>query len=118
MFFIENLYSQEKQRVQVKDNQKFSVAHYTGRVIYDSKRMPEKNRDFLPSEIIETMRSSGNPIISKLFTNKLDKTGNLIFSEERKSTRFKVISKVSYFLFSSFILLLEYSLQCVLITVK
>lgn len=56
--------------------------------------MPEKNRDFLPPEIIETMRRSRNPIISSLFSNKLDRNGNLLSAEETKLTRFVLLSKV------------------------
>lgn len=29
----------------------FSVAHYTGKVTYDSSSMPENNRDFVPPEV-------------------------------------------------------------------
>lgn len=56
----------------------FTVAHYTGKVTYDASEMPDKNRDFLPSEITESLRLSDNLIVKMLFTNKLDKTGNLI----------------------------------------
>lgn len=90
----DNLYSQDKFRIQIKDNTNFYVAHYTGRVMYDCKKMPEKNRDFLPPEIIETMRRSGNPTISHFFSSKLDRNGNLISVEESRPTRFRLASKV------------------------
>ncbi|GBP33660.1 Neither inactivation nor afterpotential protein C [Eumeta japonica] len=55
----------------------FSVAHYTGRVNYDARGMADKNKDFLPPEMISTMRASTSIAIQELFRNKLTKTGNL-----------------------------------------
>lgn len=96
VFLSENLYSQDKFRVHIQEKSQFSVAHYTGRVTYEGKNMPEKNRDFLPAEIIETLRGSGNSIISSLFSNKLNRNGNLMSDEETKSTKFRYMSKVHY----------------------
>lgn len=31
----------------------FSVAHYTGKVTYDASEMPEKNKDFVPPEVLK-----------------------------------------------------------------
>lgn len=56
----------------------FSVAHYTGTVWYNAKEMPNKNRDFLPPEIVQVLRESRNPIVKSLFKGKLDRLGNLI----------------------------------------
>lgn len=39
--------------------------------------MADKNKDFLPPEMIETMRASTNLTLQQLFKNKLTKTGNL-----------------------------------------
>lgn len=64
----------------------FSIAHYTGRVVYSTKEMPQRNRDFLPPEIIEVMRSSENVIVKSLFTNRLDKMGNLYVTFDEKPT--------------------------------
>lgn len=74
-----------------------TVIHYTGKVTYDCLEMPEKNRDFLSPEIIETLRSSKNAIISLMFTSKLDRTGNLIMAgEELRKTKYGFQSKVCY----------------------
>lgn len=77
----------------------FSIAHYTGKVLYDAKEMPERNRDFVPPEIIETLRQSKNPLIKGLFVNKLTKMGNLCvsFDDESKKTKrkFKMSSSSS-----------------------
>lgn len=42
--------------------------------------MADKNQDFLPPEMIETMRASTNLTVQQLFKNKLTKTGNLTVS--------------------------------------
>lgn len=63
--------------VKTETRSEFSVSHYTGQVTYDVKDMPEKNRDFLPPELIDTLRLSDNPIVRAMFMNKLDKFGNL-----------------------------------------
>ncbi|XP_052127874.1 neither inactivation nor afterpotential protein C-like [Frankliniella occidentalis] len=55
----------------------FVVAHYTGKVTYDVRAMAAKNRDFLPPEMIETMRLSNDANIKLMFTNQLSKSGNL-----------------------------------------
>lgn len=53
------------------------VAHYTGKVTYDVRAMPAKNRDFLPPEMIETLRQSSDNGVKLMFTNQLSKSGNL-----------------------------------------
>lgn len=68
----------EKKFVQVVERLEFSVAHYTGRVMYNAKNISEKNRDYLSPEIIEVFRSSNNSIVELLFKSKLDKAGNLV----------------------------------------
>lgn len=73
----------------VNNETEFSIAHYTGTVVYDPKEMPDKNRDFLPPEIIETLRLSDNATVKLLFTNKLDKFGNLIVFQENETSRYK-----------------------------
>ena len=67
----------------------FSVSHYTWKVTYYTGEMPDKNRNFLPPEVTETLRLSDNPTVKMLFTNKLDKTGNLklVFDNDETSTR-------------------------------
>lgn len=45
--------------------------------------MADKNKDFLPPEMIETMRASINVTVQQLFRNKLTKTGNLTVSSSQ-----------------------------------
>lgn len=63
--------------VKLSGSHEFSVAHYTGKINYDARDLAEKNRDFLPPEIIETLRASSDQTVRHLFTNKLTKSGSL-----------------------------------------
>ncbi|XP_017799206.1 PREDICTED: neither inactivation nor afterpotential protein C [Habropoda laboriosa] len=55
----------------------FTVAHYTGKLVYDASEIAEKNRDFVPPEMTETLRQSSIETVKDMFTNKLTKSGNL-----------------------------------------
>lgn len=58
------------------------MAHYTGRIIYDTRAFTDINRDFVPPEMIETFRSSCDENIMIMFTNQLTKAGNLTMNFE------------------------------------
>lgn len=60
----------------------FSVAHYTGKINYDARDLADKNRDYLPPEMMETLRMSEEEIIKLSFTNQLTKTGNLTMADD------------------------------------
>lgn len=55
------------------------MLHFTisRKVNYDARDLIEKNRDMIPSEMLETLRSSNEHIVKLCFTNPLSKTGNL-----------------------------------------
>lgn len=55
----------------------FSVQHYAERVTYDATGFLDKNRNFLPPEIVQLLRQSKNQVIKYLFQCPLTKTGNL-----------------------------------------
>lgn len=88
--YIEN--EKKRNHVSIINGMEFSIAHYTGKVTYDAKEMPDRNRDFVPPEIIETLRQSKDPMIKALFVNKLSKMGNLFvsFADESKKTKRKM----------------------------
>jgi myosin-3 len=44
--------------------------------------MVGKNQDFLPPEIVDTMRLSSDTVVKNLFINQFSRTGNLIMSAE------------------------------------
>ncbi|XP_059618004.1 neither inactivation nor afterpotential protein C [Phlebotomus argentipes] len=98
--FITNaINSRSSQFVRRVTPNEFSLAHYTGRVTYDARDFPAKNRDFLPPEVVDTLRASVNTIVKTLFTNQLTKAGNLtmpfdetqlnVFGDLRQSKRSK-----------------------------
>lgn len=60
----------------------FTVAHYTGKLIYDASEIAAKNRDFVPPEMISTMRFSSCDVVKQMFTNKLTKSGSLTIIHE------------------------------------
>lgn len=74
----------------------FSVAHYTGKVTYDARDMPDKNRDFVPPEMVETLRASNNSVVKVLFTNALSKTGNLTLANEQQPGKSRDANKIKW----------------------
>lgn len=70
-------------RIKMSNSKDFCVAHYTGKVTYETRNIPRKNRDFLPPEMIETLRSSHNGIIKQLFSNQLTRSGNLTLTSDQ-----------------------------------
>ncbi|XP_063839612.1 myosin-IIIb-like isoform X3 [Ostrinia nubilalis] len=55
----------------------FAVHHFAGRVVYQADGFLEKNRNFLPPEVVQLMRQSQYDIIRFLFQCPITKTGNL-----------------------------------------
>ncbi|XP_013176841.1 PREDICTED: myosin-IIIb-like isoform X2 [Papilio xuthus] len=55
----------------------FAVHHFAGRVVYQADGFLEKNRNFLPPEVVQLMRQSQHDIIRFLFQCPITKTGNL-----------------------------------------
>ena len=70
----------------------FTVAHYTGKLVYDASEISEKNRDFVPPEMIETLRLSESSAVKSMFVNRLTRSGNLtIVVEQPKVTEAKTV---------------------------
>ncbi|XP_069361962.1 myosin-IIIb-like isoform X2 [Maniola hyperantus] len=55
----------------------FAIHHFAGRVVYQADGFLEKNRNFLPPEVIQLMRQSQYDTIRFLFQCPITKTGNL-----------------------------------------
>nr|CAD7429069.1 unnamed protein product [Timema monikensis] len=64
----------------------FAVHHYAGRVVYQAENFLEKNRNFLPPEVIQLLRQSHRDMVRYLFQCPLTKTGNL-YSVSQESPR-------------------------------
>lgn len=50
--YSESINKKKNAYVQRVSGHEFSVAHYTGKVTYDCRDMADKNRDFLPPEMV------------------------------------------------------------------
>ncbi|XP_029156587.1 neither inactivation nor afterpotential protein C [Nylanderia fulva] len=68
--------------VKPMSSHEFTIAHYTGKLIYDASEIAAKNRDFVPPEMIDTMRYSSYDTVKQMFTNKLTKSGSLTIVHE------------------------------------
>ncbi|XP_041373643.1 myosin-IIIb-like [Gigantopelta aegis] len=55
----------------------FSINHYAGKVTYDATQWLEKNRDTLPTGIMEILQSSKNPLVRTIFRGQISRTGSL-----------------------------------------
>lgn len=55
----------------------FTIRHHAGKVLYDARCFVEKNRNFLPTEIVQLLRQSKLPVVQTLFQSPLTKTGQL-----------------------------------------
>ncbi|XP_076468254.1 myosin-IIIb-like isoform X2 [Babylonia areolata] len=55
----------------------FCIDHFAGKVEYDATGFLEKNRDRLPVEIVNILRTSDSKVVRTLFQTPLTKTGNL-----------------------------------------
>ncbi|KAH8041089.1 hypothetical protein HPB51_013749 [Rhipicephalus microplus] len=55
----------------------FTIRHHAGKVVYDARCFVEKNRNFLPTEIVQLLRQSKLPVVQTLFQSPLTKTGQL-----------------------------------------
>lgn len=97
---VQYIFGKIKERIQgihVKQisSHEFTIAHYTGKIVYDASEISEKNRDFVPPEMIETLRQSSLETVKDMFTNKLTKAGNLTIvvddpkTEEKKTPKSK-----------------------------
>ncbi|GAB0088953.1 Neither inactivation nor afterpotential protein C [Sergentomyia squamirostris] len=83
-FITGTIHARKSQFIRRVTPHEFTLAHYTGRVTYDARDFPAKNRDFLPPEVLDTLRGSVDGIVKTLFTNSLSKTGNLTMAFEQK----------------------------------
>ncbi|XP_058452551.1 neither inactivation nor afterpotential protein C [Malaya genurostris] len=84
-FVIESINHNNSPFIKRASPNEFTVAHYTGRITYDARDVADKNRDFIPPEMIETLRDSREPMIKMMFSNKLTKTGNLTMASVETS---------------------------------
>ncbi|XP_023271666.1 unconventional myosin-XVI [Seriola lalandi dorsalis] len=56
----------------------FTVNHYAGQISYDLTGSLTRNKDFLPQNVLFTMKSSESVLLQQLFQSKLTQTGSLV----------------------------------------
>lgn len=67
----------------------FAIHHFAGRVVYQSDGFLEKNKNFLPTEVINLVRQSHYDMIRFLFQCPITKTGNLYSALQDTGTKSK-----------------------------
>lgn len=80
MCFTEKCHNNIKSKHYIRpksDANCFAIHHFAGRVVYQAENFLEKNRNFLPTEVIQLIRSSKFELVRYLFQCPITKTGNL-----------------------------------------
>ncbi|XP_028046513.1 myosin-IIIb isoform X2 [Monomorium pharaonis] len=65
----------------------FAIHHFAGRVVYQAEGFLEKNRNFLPPEVIQLVRQSQYDMVRFLFQCPITKTGNLYSALQESDSR-------------------------------
>ncbi|XP_015438922.1 PREDICTED: myosin-IIIb-like [Dufourea novaeangliae] len=87
---IEKFHSNIKSKFYVRpksDAVCFAVHHFAGRVVYQAEGFLEKNRNFLPPEVIQLVRQSQYDMVRFLFQCPITKTGNLYSAVHETDSR-------------------------------
>ncbi|XP_022097396.1 myosin-IIIb-like isoform X2 [Acanthaster planci] len=74
-------------KAKVASSNNFSIDHYAGRVEYTADLFLEKNRDTLPSKVMQMLRTSTNDLVSQIFRGTVTRTGTLALQSRRRRTR-------------------------------
>ncbi|XP_017794743.1 PREDICTED: myosin-IIIb-like isoform X2 [Habropoda laboriosa] len=87
---IEKFHSNIKSKYYVRPKSDaicFAVHHFAGRVVYQAEGFLEKNRNFLPPEVIQLVRQSQYDMVRFLFQCPITKTGNLYSAVHETDSR-------------------------------
>lgn len=78
----------------------FAVHHFAGKVVYHADGFLEKNRNFLPAEVIQLVRQSRFDVVRFMFQCPITKTGNLYSAlqdgQSQRQNLVKVDTKVGF----------------------
>lgn len=50
---LDSIANKKNAHIQRGSGHEFSIAHYTGKITYDAREMADKNRDFIPPEMVK-----------------------------------------------------------------
>lgn len=90
----------------------FAIHHFAGRVVYQADGFLEKNRNFLPPEVIQLVRQSQSDMVRFLFQCPITKTGNLYSALRDTGSRNSVHSNQDTKARALFIFFLSMSKHC------
>lgn len=62
------------------NNLQFGIQHFAGKVVYCTEGFLDKNRQFLPADVVKLLCGSSIHTIRYLFQCSVNKTGNLFYS--------------------------------------
>lgn len=65
----------------------FTIHHYAGKIDYTAKDFLEKNRDYVPMEIIDLLLQSDDHLVNLLLRSRLRKTGSVMYNEQGKQDK-------------------------------
>ncbi|CAF1307085.1 unnamed protein product, partial [Adineta ricciae] len=93
--FIANTPSSSLSRKSLKSQKKlsldrqplFAIRHYAGSIEYTAKDFLEKNRDYVPMEIIDLLLQSDDHLVNLLFRSRLRKTGSVMYTVHEKQDK-------------------------------
>lgn len=77
------------------NEQKFTVTHYAGPVLYTAEGFLEKNRDTLATDIVAVMRLSGNSLVNKIFGADADDLKSGKAKKDAKKNMRKSMKKIA-----------------------
>lgn len=90
IFLLEKFHNNIKSKFYVRpksDAVCFAIHHFAGRVVYQAEGFLEKNRNFLPPEVIQLVRQSQYDMVRFLFQCPITKTGNLYSALQENDSR-------------------------------
>ena len=69
----------------------FTIHHYAGHIEYTAKDFLEKNRDYVPIEIIDLLLQSDDYLVNLLFRSRLHKTGSVMYTEHDEQDKASIL---------------------------
>ncbi|KAL5282534.1 MYO3A family protein [Megaselia abdita] len=81
-YILDQVNEKKSQFIKTFSNTEINVSHFTGKIVYDIRNFKDANKDFVPPEMIESLRTSLDETIVLMFTNQLTKAGNLTMAFE------------------------------------
>ena len=88
--------SKRHQSISLDSHLLFTITHYAGQIEYSAADFLEKNRDYVPMEILDLLLQSDDDLVSLLFRSRLRKTGSAIYTDREKHESTSSLSRKSF----------------------